>query len=145
MTLDEEDLPCSEAGAAADEPMDGEQPLPPPVAAAEQPDQHDDSTDGGRLTGARLREKAGLQVYPGATLTVMQISYFFLSWKQRHGIKCNAVNELLRALADSLLPAGNLMVPSLHLLKAVTECVGLKQGHPCIVLLKLSVYMPAGI
>ena len=126
VALGPDDDPCSdlEAGAAtAGGTLDGEQLPPSSAAAAEQAQQQGARTDGGRPTAAWYRDRADEELYPGAQQTVMQSVFFFLSWKQRHGVKCNAVDELLRGLSAKFLPAGNLLVPSLHLLKAVSECV----------------------
>ena len=91
------------------------------------PEQNDGTMVSGRRTAEWYRARANFDLYSGAKLTVMRAAYLFLSLKQQFTMRCNETDVVLRLLADSLLPDGNLMVPSLHLLKAVTGCVRLRR------------------
>ena len=126
VTLNADGSLCSEPGDASDVPPRREQQQPPPAAPSEA---EQDGTDGGRRTAAWYRERADWKLYDGAQLTVMQAAFVMLSMKHRHQMKNCMLNELLRLLAEELLPDGNLMVPSVYLLKAVTGCAQLIPWH----------------
>ena len=62
------------------------------------------------------RQKEQEPLFPGAHMSVIQTCFVLLSLKRRHYVRDNLFKELL-CLLRLLLPAGNLLPPSLYLLK----------------------------
>lgn len=64
----------------------------------------------------------------GAQLTVRQACHLFLSMKRAHCQRDTHFDISVRLLANVLLPVGNILPPSLHLMEAV---VGVKPPASC--------------
>jgi hypothetical protein len=64
---------------------------------------------------------------------VLSASYLLCDIKARNRIHNEGFNELVRAFHDELLPAGNLLPSSLHLMRGLMECTPAEhyEGHAC--------------
>ena len=75
----------------------------------------DDYTKEG--SAAYYRHWSGRQLYPGAKMTALQFSYLFSDWAMRNKVSSSAQEEMLRMLADVVLPPQNMCPPSKYKLR----------------------------
>ena len=81
------------------------------------------NSGGGDIEGdSRDSSNSGGGDSSDARLTVLEAIFFFLTFKQKHRIGTTAFNELLKFLTEVLLPRGNFLPPSEHLMRAVIGC-----------------------
>jgi hypothetical protein len=101
----------------AEQPTTGVPPSPPPPSPPQPP-----AADEAEGTAAYYRSKSEEPIYPGARVTVLQACYCLLTHKLSNKFGDVAFDELLRLLHEVFLPEGNLLPPSLYILRKVLGC-----------------------
>lgn len=75
--------------------------------------------DGRRRTYKWYKQHLGAPLYSGAKCTIIQVIFLLMLWKHNQGIEDTAFDILLRMLHSVILPIGNLLPPSFHLVKRI--------------------------
>lgn len=98
---------------------------------------HGDSPGGQPGSAAYYRERLTDDLYPGARMSLLQYIVFLLQQRGAHCMRDQCLDEMLRMHHEKVLPEGNILPPSLHLLLNVS---GAATSHLCsLVLLGLGV------
>lgn len=79
----------------------------------------DAAAGGGRRTAAWYAARLCDPLYPGAPVSLLQHISMLLRWRDEFDLREEYLNQTCRYMAEHLLPPGNIMPPSLHLLSKV--------------------------
>lgn len=87
-----------------------------------------------RGSAAWWQEQKDKPIFEGAVLTVLQTAFVLLSLKGSAGMRSTLLDMLCRLMHSTILPAGNLFPPSVHILRKLVGCKSLRhyEHHTCI-------------